>query len=219
MIVEALRKRGLFGVLAFYIVGAWVVLQVAALAFPGWGIPDYAIRHVWTGAVLLFPVAIAFGWRYQITSQGLRRTRAGEHVPLTAPDYWIVLVLSAVSATTLYFITAQVLATRIDVEQGAVLADAPEHSIAVLPFVNMSGDDSNEYFSDGLSEQLLNELARIPDLHVAARTSAFYYKGRDQNVEKIGIELGVRNVLEGSVRKAGDRIRITAQLIDAASDS
>lgn len=217
MFVRALRERGLFGVLALYIVGAWVVLQVAALAFPGWGIPDYAIRHMWTGAVLLFPIAVAFGWRYQITPRGLRRTTASEDVPLTAPDFWIVIALSAVSVTTLYFVTTQVLATRIEVEQSAGLAHAPEHSIAVLPFVNMSGDDSNEYFSDGLSEQLLNELARIPELHVAARTSAFYYKGRDQNVEKIGIELGVRNVLEGSVRKVGNRIRITAQLIDTAN--
>ena len=157
---------------------------MAALAFPGWGIPDYAIRHMWTGAVLLFPIAVAFGWRYQITPRGLRRTTASEDVPLTAPDFWIVIALLAVSVTTLYFVTTQVLATRIEVEQSAGLAHAPVHSIAVLPFVNMSGDDSNEYFSDGLSEQLLNELARIPELHVAARTSAFYYKGRDQNVEK-----------------------------------
>lgn len=215
--IRALRKRGLFGVLALYIVGAWVVLQVAALAFPGWGVPDYAIRHVWTGAVLLFPVAIAFGWRYQLTPQGLRRTTASKEVPLTAPDFWIVIAMAAVSATTLYFVTSQVLATRVDVEQSADIAHAPKHSIAVLPFVNMSGDESDEYFSDGLSEQLLNELARIPELHVAARTSAFYYKGRDQNVEKIGVELGVRNVLEGSVRKVGKRIRITAQLIDTAN--
>jgi TolB-like protein/Tfp pilus assembly protein PilF len=215
--IRALRKRGLFGVLALYIVGAWGVLQVAALVFPGWGVPDYAIRHVWTGAVLLFPIAVAFGWLYEITPQGLRRTTASEDVSLTAPDYGIVIALLAVSIAALYFVTSQVLATRVGVEQSAGLAHAPEHSIAVLPFVNMSGDESNEYFSDGLSEQLLNELARIPELHVAARTSAFYYKGRDQNVEKIGVELGVRNVLEGSVRKVGNRIRITAQLIDTAN--
>lgn len=213
---EAIR-RGMFGVLALYIVGAWVVLQAAALAFPGWGIPDYAIRHVWTGALLLFPVAIAFGWRYQITSQGLKKSTAGTDVPIAMTDYCIIGLLSAVTLATFYSVGNQVLATRIDVIQSESLAEAPEHSIAVLPFLDMSEDKSNEYFSDGLSEQLMNDLARIPDLHVTARTSAFYYKGRDQNVEKIGVDLGVRHVLEGSVRKVGNQVRITTQLIDTAN--
>ncbi|MCK5326567.1 MAG: tetratricopeptide repeat protein [Woeseiaceae bacterium] len=205
------------GVLALYIVGAWVVLQVAALAFPGWDIPDSAIRYVWMGTVLLFPIALAFGWRYEITARGIRRSAANADVPLATTDYWIIATLSLVAGVSLYAVIDQVLDTRVPAQETRVVVEAPENSIAVLPFVNMSDDEENDYFSDGMSEQLLNELARIPELHVAARTSAFYYKGRDEIVQKIGEELGVKTLLEGSVRKAGDKVRITAQLIDATN--
>jgi adenylate cyclase len=215
--MQEVRRRGLVGVLALYVVGAWVVLQVVALAFPGWDIPDSAIRYVWMGTILLFPVALLFGWRYEMTARGVSRSAASAEVPLARSDYLIIATMSLVVAATLYAVTAKVLDTRMPAEEVRVVAEVPDNSIAVLPFVNMSGDVENEYFSDGISEQILNELARIPDLQVAARTSAFYYKDRDEIVQKMGEELGVKTLLEGSVRKAGDKVRITAQLIDATN--
>lgn len=215
--LHELRRRGLVATLALYVVGAWVVLQAAALAFPGLDVPDAAIRYVWIGAVALFPVAILFGWCFQLTSGGLRRHTAGEDAPLRSGDYWVVSTLAVVSLVIVFAVVRVVLDTRMPAGSVAPVAEAPEHSIAVLPFANMTEDDDNEYFSDGISEQLLNELARIPGLHVAARTSAFYYKGRNEIIQDVGRELGVRHVLEGSVRRSGDRLAITAQLIDAAN--
>ena len=216
-VLRELRRRGLVAVLALYVVGAWVVLQAAALAFPGLDVPDAAIRYVWIGAIALFPVAILFGWRYQLTTGGLLRHTAAADAPLRSSDYWVISALAFLSLVTVFAVIGEILASRVPVDSTTPLVEAPEHSIAVLPFVNMTEDADNDYFSDGISEQLLNELTRIPGLHVAARTSAFYYKGRNPIIQDVGRELGVRNVLEGSVRRSGDRLMITAQLIDAAN--
>jgi len=216
-LLKELRRRGVLAVLALYIFGAWVVLQVADLAFPGLDIPDTAIRYVWMGAVALFPIAVLFGWRYQLTSGGLRRHTAGEDTELRRSDAWLVSALGVVSVAVVIAVVAGVVETRNPESAMAPVADVPEHSIAVLPFVNMTEDDANEYFSDGISEQLLNELSRIPGLHVAARTSAFYYKDKREIIQNVGKELGVRNVVEGSVRRSGDTVVITAQLIDASN--
>ena len=217
--VKEARRRGLFHVLALYIVGAWAILQVASLAFPGWHIPDAAIRYVWFGAFWLFPVAVIFGWRYEMTSGGVRRTIKTDgniaHVPLSSADSWSISVLALLSLAIVFATVIEVLGMREAVDGIVAVDEVPQNSIAVLPFVNMSDDDGNEYFSDGISEQLLNELARVPELHVAARTSAFYYKGKDELVQKMGEQLGVRTLLEGSVRKYGNKVRITAQLINA----
>ena len=218
LLAEA-RRRRLFGTLALYIVGAWGALQAADLLFPGWGVPESAIRYVWIGAALALPLAVIFGWRYDVTAQGIQRTstRHGE-VPrdLGRSDFAVLTLLVFVSAGLIVAIIAQILDARSAEEMSAAARDIPPNSIAVLPFVNMSSDDENEYFSDGISEQLLNELSRIPDLHVAARTSSFYFKDKTATVHEIGRALGVSTVLEGSVRKAGDKVRITAQLINAA---
>ena len=219
-IIKEARRRRLIGVMAIYVVGAWIVLQVADLVFPGWNIPDSAIRHVLIGTIVLFPVALVFGWHYDVTVQGVRRTPDADSeaagLLLAQRDYLELSLLASITAVVCFLVVSQVLDER-DPSQFEVAAkDIPHNSIAVLPFVNMSDDASNEYFSDGISEQLLNELARIPDLHVAARTSAFYYKDKNEMMDKIGQKLGVRTLLEGSVRKAGNKVRITAQLINAS---
>jgi len=214
------RRRRVFGVLALYIVGAWVVLQVAATLFPGWRIPDEAIRFVWLGAVLLFPGALVFGWKYDVSAQGIRRTPPANSevvgLPLNRADHWILAVIALLSVGVCFGVIREIAAMHVDSPQVQVANEIPANSIAVLPFVNMSDDKDNEYFSDGITEQLLNELAGIPDLHVAARTSAFYYKDKNEKMQTVGEQLGVRTVLEGSVRKAGDTVRITAQLINAS---
>ncbi len=213
-----MKRRQLFGVLVLYVLGAWGVLQVAGLLFPGWHIPDEAIRYVWIGAVLLFPVACLFGWFYDVSPQGIARTApAGDAVlPLNRGDYGILAAFASITLIIVAGVAQQSLALR-DAPDAptAVQLDAPPNSIAVLPFVNMSDSAENEYFSDGITEQLLNELAKIPSLHVAARTSSFYFKGRNESMRKMGAQLGVRTLLEGSVRRIGNRVRVTAQLINA----
>jgi TolB-like protein/Flp pilus assembly protein TadD len=219
LLAEA-RRRRFFGTLALYIVGAWGALQVADLLFPGWGVPASAIRFVWIGAVLALPLAVVFGWRYDITAQGLRRTprRDGDmHQDLGRADFVVLAALAVVLAGLVAAVTAQVLAARGDEQAYAAAGDIPPNSVAVLPFVNMSSDDENEYFSDGITEQLLNELSRVPGLHVAARTSSFFFKDRNVPMQEIGMALGVSTLLEGSVRKAGNTVRITAQLINASN--
>lgn len=218
-LISEARRRRFLGTLALYILGAWGTLQAADLLFPGWGVPESAIRYVWIGAVLALPIAAVFGWYYDFTGQGIRRTaaRAGEpHRDLSRSDFVVLAALALVSAGLITVMVAQIIDARTAEARHQVALDARENSIAVLPFVNMSGDDENEYFSDGISEQLLNELSRVPDLHVAARTSSFYFKENTAPVHEIGRALGVSTVLEGSVRKVDGKVRITAQLINAA---
>jgi len=217
--VDEARRRQVFAVLAIYVVGSWVVLQVAATLFPGWHIPDEAIRFVWIGAVLLCPIALIFGWYYDVSVRGLRRTSpTGADTPsvsLTRKDFGIISLLLVLSIGILGGVAREVLAIRETPQPQSVATDIPENSIAVLPFVNMSDDAGNEYFSDGITEQLLNELTRVSGLHVAARTSSFYYKNKNESMRRMGQELGVKTLLEGSVRKVGNKVRITAQLINA----
>ena len=216
-VFDEIRRRRLLGVLALYFVGAWVVLQAAALVFPGWQIPDEAIRHVWIGTALILPIAFLFSWRYDVTIEGVVRTPA-DGDGYTALDRKDFLILSAYSVLTLAIIasaTFRVLEMRSTEVFPQPVADVPQNSIAVLPFTNMSDDKENEYFSDGITEQLLHELSRVPNLHVAARTSAFYFKDKNEDIRTIARTLGVRTVLEGSVRRTGDAVRISAQLINA----
>ncbi len=216
-LLNDIRRRRLFGTLALYFIGAWGVLQVADLLFPGWQIPESAIRYVWIGTVALFPIAIFFSWRYDVSAKGLRRTpsRADEsRPPLESFDTGLLSFMAVLTIAICTAITLKVVETRELADTTFAAIEVPENSIAVLPFVNMS-DEDNDYFCDGITEQLLNELARMPELHVAARTSSFYFKDRNEDMRSIGRQLGVRTLLEGSVRRSGTTIRITAQLIDS----
>jgi TolB-like protein/Tfp pilus assembly protein PilF len=202
---------------ALYIVGAWVVLQVADLAFESWDIASSALRYVWLGAILGFPIALIFGWRYDITTKGLVRTPPRDadtqiDLSLRRSDYLILALLIVVAIGVIYPLTVQIGDSR-SPQQVITQHEFEPNSIAVLPFLNLSSDPEQEYFADGLSEELLNLLARIPELKVASRSSAFSYKGKDFKIEDVGRELNVAHVLEGSVRKAGNQLRITAQLI------
>ena len=214
---EALRRR-VFRVAAVYIVAAWVALQAADLAFPGLGIPESAIRYVWLGAILGVPVVLFFGWRYDIIGGRILRTAVSDvdaDLTIRRADYVIFVTLSAAVAVTAFGLIGQISDTRVTDSAQFVVTDIDPNSIAVLPFVNMSGNPDNEYFSDGLTETLLHALAQLPDLKVSARTSSFFFKGENVDVRDIAIQLGVRNVLEGSVQRDGDNVRITAQLIEA----
>lgn len=218
---EEARRRGVLQTAAVYIVAAWAVLQAADVLFPGAGIPDSAIRFVFGGAVLGFPLIMVFGWMYDITARGVRRTPPAaqshdEPLPLRRADFAVLSALIALALGLCTTVIMTVIGQALPVDTSANNNETLENSIAVLPFVNMSDDAENDYFADGISEELLNQLAGIPALRVAARTSSFYFKGRNEPIRSIGRQLGVKTLLEGSVRISRDRIRITAQLINAA---
>ena len=215
------RRRGVLQTDAFYIVAAWAVLQASDVLFTGAWIPDSAIRFVFVGAICGFPLIMVFGWMYDVTAKGIRRTAPpsmprDEALPLRRPDYLILSSISALAIGICAVVAVNVAGQAAPLQITAEQNEAVDNSIAVLTFVNLTDDSENDYFADGISEELLNQLASIPSLRVAARTSSFYFKGKNEPIPSIGRTLGVKTVLEGSVRVSRDRIRITAQLINAS---
>jgi len=212
------RRRRVFRVIGLYVVAAWALLQVADLLFESWGISSAALRHVWLGAVLGFPVALILGWRYDIVGGRIVRVASSDasaDLSIGRADYIILAAVAAVIVAIVYTTAIDVSDTPDTDPTQAAASEVVANSVAVLPFVNMSGNPDNEYFSDGLSETLLHMLTQIPDLKVSARTSSFAFKGKNQDIRAIALALGVAHVLEGSVQRAGDQVRITAQLIRA----
>jgi len=216
------RRRRVFGVMALYAAGAFILIQVADLAFPGMGVPDFAIRYVWIGAILGLPVALVFGWRYDMTMQGIRRTPTDSEKPidleLRTSDIILLLALSLATLAMIVLLTGKIVQTQGMIEPVDSVAelpefDPPEHSIAVLPFDNLSSDPEQEYFVDGMHDALIAELARISGLTVISRTSTLRYKGTTLAVSEIARELNVAMIVEGSVLRAVDDIRIQVQLI------
>jgi len=202
-LVEELKRRKVFKVAAAYLVVGWLLIQVASTVAPQLNLPEWAPRLVTFIILIGFPIALVLAWVLDVTPEGIKVDKA----PVGTKRMIAIAAVLAALAVGWYWKTRPV----------PVSTAADARSIAVLPFVNMSEDKSNEYFSDGISEEILNVLARMADLRVAARTSSFSFRAQEKEVPLIGRELNVRMVLEGSVRKQGDRVRVTAQLIDAAS--
>jgi len=216
-----LKRRRVFRVMAVYGVVAFGIIEAADAIFPRMALPDWTVTLIVWLALLGFPVAIVLAWALEMTPEGVQRTAGATPAELTeilaapASKRWSSGLLALVGVTALlagvwYVGRQSAPAVEADSAPGPV-----SESIAVLPFVNMSSDPEQEYFSDGISEELLNLLAKIPELQVAARTSSFSYKGKDVKVADVARELNVAHILEGSVRKAGNEVRITAQLIKA----
>ena len=215
-----LKRRKVFKVAAVYGAVSFAVLQAADIAFPRIGLPDWTITFVVALVVIGLPIAVGLAWALDVTPEGVKKTdpaRFGELEALVAEPKsrrWPAGLFAA-AAIGLMGVSVWWVFHDSGAASGEGADTAVARSIAVLPFVNMSGDPENEYFSDGLAEELINVLTKIEGLKVAARTSAFSFKGKNIDVREIGEALGVGNVLEGSVRKSGDRVRITAQLIQA----
>jgi TolB-like protein/Tfp pilus assembly protein PilF len=233
-----LRRRNVFRVAMFYAVAAWVLLQVGDLLFGALGVPPWGLKLLLGMLLLGFPMALVFAWVYELTPEGLKREREVE--PGQSVTHQTAGKLNALIAVLLVLAIGLVVADRFVFRRAPALTatqgeaavtgvatapaapgspDAGAASIAVLPFVNMSDDKANEYFSDGLTEELLNVLANVPGLRVIARTSSFSYKGKEVKIADVARDLNVANVLEGSVRKSGNRVRITTQLIRSADSS
>jgi TolB-like protein/Flp pilus assembly protein TadD len=215
---EELKRRNVVRVGAAYAVVAWLVLQVVdtiapLMAMPEW-VPGFVLILVGVG----FPIALVFAWAYEITPEGLKKTEEVDvDASLTAETGRKIdrMTIAGLVVLVVFLVGDRVLGFT-EGDRPASVVSAQDASIAVLPFVNLSSDPEQEYFSDGISEELLNVLAQIPDLRVAARTSSFQFKGDNRDITEIARELNVRHVLEGSVRKSGGTVRVTAQLIDAA---
>lgn len=231
--IHELKRRNVLRVGAAYVVVAWLIIQVAQTIFPLYGFGDTPARIVTTVlAIGLIPVLI-FAWAFELTPEGLKRDAdvdpALSIAPQTGKRLDRLIMLALVLALGYFAIDKFILDPARDVErieaareQGrveAVLDQHAEKSVLVLPFENMSPDSDQEYFADGISEELLNVLAQIPQLRVLSRTTSFNFKGKEVELPKLAQLLHVSHVLEGSVRRSGDRVRITAQLIEASTDT
>lgn len=245
-LVGELKRRNVFRVGAAYLVSAWLLIEIADIMFPAFGFPQGALKWL-VGALALGLIPIlVFSWAYELTEHGIVRDKGPQQenpqAPATAQRLNQVTIIMILLALAVIVVERFVLPQRIVEPDVAVQADSGEASgeavdepppvpsappdrplpegpsVAVLPFTNMSPDPENEYFADGISEEILNVLAGIEGLKVASRTSAFSFKGTNTPIPQIASQLGVAHVLEGSVRRAGDRVRITAQLIDAGTD-
>lgn len=221
-VLVELRRRRVFRTAALYIVGAWVLIQVADLALESWGFPAEALRYVWIGTVLAFPLALVFGWYFDVTAAGVVHTPGDEQptdLSLRRSDFLILGVLILVIAAVGWGVFKQIRETDvIGASESEALVPVSARSIAVLPFVNLSGTASDEPFTNGIHEDILAQLARIGSLRVISRTSVQQYRDAEKSVPDIARELGVASVLEGSVQRAEDRVRITVQLIDAEKE-
>jgi len=226
-----LKRRNVIRVGIAYAVVAWVIAQVAEFAFENFGAPDWVLKSVVVMLLLGLPLALFFAWAFELTPDGIKREREVDRsqsiVAQTGRklDRAIIVVLVVALgwfAWDKFFVAgspgteSQIAADLASTEQATKPPELPfEKSVAVLPFVAMSRGPDDEYFADGLTEEILNSLAQLPELLVTARTSAFSFKGQEVPIQEIAAALGVRHVVEGSVRRSGERLRVTAQLIRA----
>ena len=226
---EELKRRNVFRVAIAYLAGAWLLIEVAGTLFPAFGIPDWGVRFVVIVFALGFLPALIVSWTYEMTPEGIKRekdvVRDASITHFTAKRL-DGITIGLIVVALVFIVTDRFWLSPKQAEQAVVSAEAvtdheqasepepqyPPNSIAVLPFVNMSDDAGNEYFSDGISEELLNLLAKIPELRVISRSSSFTFKGEKVDIPTVATKLNVALVLEGSVRKAGNQVRITVRL-------
>src|SRR6266496_1349393 len=212
-----LKRRNVYKVAIAYAVVSWLLMQIATQVFPFLEIPNWAIRLVIMLLALGFPIALVVAWAFELTPEGLKRTESADELPkkTSRNRVWLyVVVIAAVISVSLFFFGRYTATSK---QSG--LTDAPAKSIAVLPFENLSGNPENAYFTDGIQEEILTRLAKVADLKVVSRTSTVRYKRSPENLREIATQLGVANVLEGSVQRTADRVHVNVQLIKAASDT
>jgi TolB-like protein/Tfp pilus assembly protein PilF len=220
-VLGELRRRNVFRVGAAYAVVAWLLIQLADILLANFGAPGWVFGSLTVLILLGFPIALLLTWAYELTPDGLKRDRDVPAGAGTAPGSrrrldWVIIGALVAVIGVMAFERVRLAGSAVD-GAGLAAAAAPARSIAVLAFDDLSPEGDQGYFAEGISEELLNLLARIDGLKVAARTSSFKFRGADADIRQIGAALNVETVLEGSVRKAGDDVRVTAQLIDVAT--
>jgi TolB-like protein/Tfp pilus assembly protein PilF len=219
-----LKRRNVYKVAIAYSVVAWLLIQVATQVFPFFEIPNWAVRLVVLVLIIGFPIALIIAWAFEATPERIKRTAvadaAGQH---SRGGAWIyVVAIGAALSVGLFFLgryTAQRTSPAVSGRPPATAGSLPDKSIAVLPFENLSRDPDNAYFADGMQDEILARLSKIADLKVISRTSTQKYKSAPDNLREIAKQLGVSNILEGSVQKAADRVRVNVQLINALNDA
>ncbi len=212
-----LKRRNVYKVAIAYGVVAWLLLQAASILFPTFEAPPWTMKVFVALTALGFPIALIIAWAFELTPEGLKRTEFADELPKkSAPSrVWISVVVVAGSISVGLFFLGRYSATS----KQSGLTKVPAKSIAVLPFENLSGNPENAYFTDGIQEEILMRLAKIADLKVISRTSTARYKSSPDNLREIAKQLGVANVLEGSVQRSADQVRVNVQLINALTDA
>src|SRR6201981_2799159 len=206
--LDEVKRRKVYRVAAAYVIAAGGIIQLASAAFPAWELPNWALRLVIVLLLIGFPIALILAWAFDVTAQGIKATptsgASGSHLRRNV----ITLVAAGVliSSGAGFFLLPRVSAHKVD------------KSIAVLPFESLSDEKENAYFADGIQDDVLTNLSKIGDLKVISRTSVMPYRGKASNLREIGKALGVGAILEGSVRRSGNRVRVNVQLIDANTD-
>src|SRR2546423_400367 len=204
---EEVKRRKVYRVAVAYIVVAGGIIQLASAAFPAWELPNWALRLVIVLLLIGFPIALILAWAFDVTPQGIRATQSTPAAPRRRRNIIALIAIGVVvSAAAGFFLLPRASARKID------------KSIAVLPFESLSRDQENAFFADGIQDDILTNLSKIGDLKVISRTSVMTYRTKPQSVREIGKELGVSAILEGSVRKDGNRVRVNVQLINAVND-
>ena len=211
-----LKRRNVYKIAVSYVVVGWLLIQVATQTLPFFEIPPWGIRFVILLVVLGFPIALIIAWAFELTPEGIKRTETGPDngVGSSEKQTWIYIVIGGCFLSVGLFFLGRHTASRPEPAK-----TGPTKSIAVLPFDNRSEDKANAYFADGIQDEILTRLAKIGDLKVISRTSTLRYKSSPDNIPEIARQLGVEHVLEGGVQKAGDKARVTVQLIHGATDS
>lgn len=230
---EELKRRNVVRVGVAYVVVAWLILQFSDLVLENMLAPDWIMQTIMLILAIGLPLALFFAWAFELTPEGLKTTRdvdRSDSVTHNTGRKLDRVIIGVLAIAVVYFLwerqqpaelpgstqsVAETEASNNDQTSDPTATESTHRSIAVLPFVNMSSNEEQEWFADGLTEEILNSLARTPDLLVSARTSSFAYKKSTEDLPTIAAALGVEHVLEGSVRRSGDRLRVTAQLIRA----
>ena len=217
-LISELKRRNVFKVAVAYLVAAWLIVQLTEILIPMLLLPEWVGRFIFLLLVVLFVPTLIAAWALELTPDGIKLEKNVDRSESITPQTGHKLngVITGVLALAVVVLLVDKVWLSADGEGAGEAAAQVEKSVAVLPFSDLSQSQDQEWFADGLAEEILNALARTPDLLISARTSTFAYKGTDKDIPTIARELGVAHVLEGSVRRAGERIRVTAQLIRAA---
>src|SRR5947207_1898002 len=212
-----LKRRNVYKVAIAYGVVAWLLMQIASQIFPFLEIPNWAVRLVVLLLIIGFPIALIIAWAFELTPEGLRRTECVDEFPKKSArsHAWIYVVIIAGAISLSFFFLGRYTASF----GAGSRTESPEKSIAVLPFENLSDDKANAYLATGIQDEIMTRLAKIADLKVISRTSTQQYQSRPGNLSQIAKQLGIAHVLEGSVQKVGEQVRVNVQLIRADHDS
>jgi TolB-like protein/Tfp pilus assembly protein PilF len=214
-----MKRRNVYKVAVAYAVVGWLVIQISSTVLPTFHAPEWVVQTLVVLVALGFPIALVLAWAFEATPEGIKRTEIADAMPATSghkKHAWIYLVVICGAVSVALFFLGRYTAVN---KTTASPNDVSNKSIAVLPFENLSSDKENAYFAEGIQDEILTRLAKIADLKVISRTSTQHYKSAPENLPEIARQLGVANVLEGSVQKSGDAVRVNVQLIKAANDS